>query len=71
VAGWQIKRHLTVPVLVGASQDSLERDYRVTATPTNVLLGEKGEVLFRKSGYKVGDEKSLEARIAQALNIAP
>ena len=71
VAGWAIKRHLNVPVLVGASQDSLERDYHVTATPTNYLLGEKGEVILRQSGYKPGDEKSLEARITQALNIAP
>jgi thiol-disulfide isomerase/thioredoxin len=71
VAGWEIKRHLTVPVLVGASQESLEKDYRVTATPTNYLLGEKGQVLFRQSGYKLGDEKNLEAKIAAALNIAP
>jgi thiol-disulfide isomerase/thioredoxin len=71
VAGWEIKRHLNVPVLVGASQDSLEKDYHVTATPTNFLLGEKGEVLLRQNGYKLGDEKTLEARIAQALNIAP
>ena len=71
VAGWAIKRHLTVPVLVGASPDTVEKDYRVTATPTNVLLGEKGEVLFRQSGYKKGDEITLESRIAQALNIEP
>jgi len=70
VAGWAIKRHLTVPVLVGASQDSLEKDYLVTATPTNILLGEKGEVLFRQAGYKKGDEITLESRIAQALNTA-
>ena len=70
VAGWAIKRHLNVPVLVGASQDSLERDYHVTATPTNYLLGEKGEVILRQSGYKPGDEKAIEAKIAQALNIA-
>jgi hypothetical protein len=42
----------------------------VTATPTILLLGEKGEVLFRQSGYKKGDEITLESRIAQALNIA-
>jgi peroxiredoxin len=71
VAGWAIKRHLNVPVLVGASQDSLEKDYHVTATPTNFLLGENGEVLLRQNGYKLGDEKNLEARIAAALNIAP
>jgi thiol-disulfide isomerase/thioredoxin len=71
VAGWAIKRRLTVPVLVGASQESLEKDYRVTATPTSFLLGEKGEVLFRQNGYKKGDEITLESRIVQALNIAP
>ena len=70
VAGWAIKRHLTVPVLVGASPDAIEKDYRVTATPTNILLGEKSEVLFRQAGYKKGDEITLESRIAQALNIA-
>ncbi len=70
VAGWQIKRHLNVPVLVGASQETFERDYRVTATPTNYLLGEKGEVLLRQNGYKRGDEKIIEAKIAEALNIA-
>jgi len=67
-AGWAIKRHLNVPVLVGGSTDSFERDYRVTSTPTNYLLGSNGEVLFRQSGYKVGDEKALEARIAEALS---
>jgi peroxiredoxin len=71
VAGWAIKRRLTVPVLVGASQASLEKDYHVTATPTNYLVGENGEVLFHQNGYKGGDEKNLEAKIAAALNIAP
>jgi peroxiredoxin len=71
VAGWAIKRHLNVPVLVGASQQSLEKDYHVTSTPTTYVLGEKGEVLLRQSGYKAGDEKTIEAKIAATLNVAP
>ena len=56
---------------MGASQDSLQRDYRLKATPTHYLLGEKGEVLLYQNGYKPGDEKALERNIAEALNIAP
>jgi hypothetical protein len=58
-------------VLIGASQFSLQRNYNLIATPTNYLLGEKGEVLFYHSGYKAGDEKILESKITAALNIAP
>jgi len=71
IAKWQEERHFTAPVLIGASQDSLQRDYRLIATPTCYLLGEKGEVLLYQSGYKSGDEKILEAKIAEALDIAP
>jgi thiol-disulfide isomerase/thioredoxin len=70
IAGWQMAKNLTVPVLVGASQASLQRDYRINSTPSTYLLGEKGEVLLYEDGYKAGDEKLLEARIAAALNIA-
>ena len=71
IAKWQEEHHFTVPVLIGASQESLQRDYRLIATPTSYLLGEKGEVLLYQSEYKSGDEKVLEAKIAEALNIAP
>ena len=71
VAGWEIKRHLNVPVLVGASQAAIEKDYHVTSTPTTYLLGEKGEVLMRQAGYKPGDEKAIEAKITTALNTTP
>jgi len=70
VAGWALKRRLNVPTLVGATAESIEKDYHVTATPTNILLNEKGEVLLRTNGYKLGDEKTLEAKIVQALNAA-
>ncbi len=71
IAKWQAEKHFTVPVLIGASQESLQRDYRLTTTPTDYLLGEKGEVLLYQSGYKSGDEKILESKVAEALKIAP
>ena len=71
IPNWIAEFKITAPVLVGASQASLMRDYDLKATPTHYLLGEKGEVLFYQSGYKPGDEKTIEAKIAEALNIAP
>jgi cytochrome oxidase Cu insertion factor (SCO1/SenC/PrrC family) len=71
IAGWQMAKNLTVPVLVGGSQESLQRDYRINSTPSTYLLGENGQVLFHQDGYKQGDEKILEAKIAEALNAAP
>ncbi len=68
---WQDENHFTIPILIGASQDSLQRNYRLTTTPTEYLLGPNGEVLFYQSGYKAGDEKVLESKIEEALNIAP
>lgn len=71
IAGWQMAKNLTVPVLIGASQESLQRDYRIESTPSSYLLDENGGVLFRADGYKPGDEKTLEAKIEAALHIAP
>jgi peroxiredoxin len=69
IAGWQEKYHFNVPILIGASQDSLMDDYHLTMTPTHYLLGKKGEVLLHQNGYNRGDEKALEAKIAEALNV--
>jgi len=60
-----------MPVLIGASQDSLQRDYRIDATPVSYLLGPNGQVLYYTSGYKTGDEKILETKIETALAPAP
>jgi peroxiredoxin len=70
ISKWMEKYSVSLPVLIGASTESLQRDYEVKATPTEYLLGEKGDVLFYHSGYKPGDEKALEAKIAEALNVA-
>lgn len=69
IAGWQMAKNLTVPVLVGGTQESLQRDYHVNSTPSTYLLDENGRVLFHEDGYKPGDEKTLEAKIEAALNV--
>jgi protein-disulfide isomerase len=69
IPGWMVAKNLNVPVLIGASQDSLMKDYQVNATPTTYILGDKGQVLFYESGYTPGDEKKVEEKIAQALNL--
>jgi cytochrome oxidase Cu insertion factor (SCO1/SenC/PrrC family) len=71
IAGWQMAKRLTVPVLIGASQESLQRDYDINSTPSTYLLDENGSVLFREDGYKPGDEKTLEAKIEAVLNVLP
>jgi len=68
---WLEEHSLTAPVLIGASQASLMRDYNLKATPTHYLLDDKGAVLLHQTGYNAGDEKLLEAKIVEALNIAP
>lgn len=68
---WMEQYNLSLPVLIGASQESLQRDYKLKATPTEYLLGEKGEVLFYHSGFKPGDEKTLEAKVVEALKATP
>jgi hypothetical protein len=71
IAGWQMAKNLTVPVLIGGGQESLQRDYHINSTPSTYLLDENGRVLFREDGYTPGDEKTLEAKIEAALNIVP
>jgi peroxiredoxin len=58
---------LSLPVLTGAWQPSLMRDYDLETTPTHFLLDSKGTILFRQNGYIPGDEKALETKIAAVL----
>lgn len=67
VPGWLAAKQLNVPVLVGGSQDLFERDYGIQSTPTTYLLDANGRVLYRAIGYKPGDEKVLEDKIAGML----
>ena len=68
IAPWQTKHQFGIPVLLGASQASLQRDYKVKMTPTHFLLDADGEVLFVQAGYKKGDEAALEEKILEALH---
>ena len=68
IAGWQMAKNLTVPVLVGGSQGALQRDYGIESTPSTYLLDEKGAVVFHKDGYQAGDEKTIETKIAAVLD---
>ena len=67
IAGWQMARNLNVPVLVGGTQEALQRDYRIDSTPSTYLLDENGHVLLHQDGYKPGDEKIIEAKIQAVL----
>jgi peroxiredoxin len=71
IAGWQMAKELNVPVLVGATQASLQRDYRIESTPTTFLLDQRGRVLFHENGYAPGDEKALESKIESVLDASP
>lgn len=71
IAGWQMAKNLAVPVLIGASQASLQKDYAIESTPTTYVLDQAGRVLFYAEGYKAGDEKTLESKIEAVLNPVP
>ncbi len=70
IPGWQMVKNLSMPVLIGGTAESLQRDYRIESTPTTYLLDANGRVLYRESGYKPGNEKVLEEKIDAALNPA-
>jgi peroxiredoxin len=70
VPGWLDEHHYTVPVLVGARQADVQRDYAVEATPTHYLLDGRGLVLSKHSGYQAGDGIALEQEIRNALTPA-
>lgn len=70
IAGWQVAKNFTVPVLIGASQATLQRDYHIESTPATYLLDQNGRVVFHQDGYKAGDEKTLESKVEDALNSA-
>ena len=70
VPGWLDEHRYTVPVLVGATLNDVQRDYNVESTPTHYLLDAKGRVLSKHSGYQAGDAVALEQEIKNALTTA-
>ena len=71
IPDWLEKHQFTIPVLIGASQASLQRDYKLKMTPTHYLLTPAGDILFTHAGYEKGDEKELEEHIQKALGNIP
>ena len=56
---------LTAPIL--AATNSVQRDYRLTMTPTHYLIDAKRNVLWKHAGYKPGDEAMIEKKVQEAL----
>jgi len=68
IPGWMMVKNLNMPMLVGGSQNALQDAYHIESTPTSYLLGDKGQVLYFAAGYKAGDEKVLDEKIAGLLH---
>jgi thiol-disulfide isomerase/thioredoxin len=65
IADWRRRNGYTAMILLGGR--SVQKDYKLTMTPTHYLLDAEGKVLWRHAGYKPGDEKELEQRIRETL----
>ncbi|MCK5075351.1 MAG: TlpA family protein disulfide reductase [Calditrichia bacterium] len=49
------------------TNNEVMRLYQVTNPPYTFLINEKGELIYTHSGYRKGDEKILEKKIAKLL----
>jgi len=65
IASWRKKNGYSAPLLLGGR--SIQKDYKLTMTPTHYLLDADGNILWTHAGYTPGDEKDLERRIQEAL----
>jgi len=65
---WQAEHKLTAPILV--AQPPVQRDYRLTMTPTHYLIDARRTVLWKHAGYTPGDETTLQQEIEKALAAA-
>jgi hypothetical protein len=45
----------------------VQRNYRLTMTPTHYLIDTRSTVLWKHSGYKEGDESKMRNEVAKAL----
>jgi peroxiredoxin len=62
---WQAQHELSAPILAATS--SVQRNYRLTMTPTHYLIDSQANVLWKHAGYREGDESQIESEIAKAL----
>ena len=65
IAAWRAEHSHTMPILLGGS--SVQRDYRLSMTPTYYLIDLRRTVLWKHAGYKPGDEAAIERAIEAAL----
>lgn len=68
---WIQDHQVTIPILKGASQASLQRDYKLKMTPTHYLLDKNANILFTSAGYEEGSEKEMEQKVRAALELPP
>ena len=68
---WIKDHQVTIPILKGASQASLQRDYKLKMTPTHYLIDRDANILFTSAGYEEGSEKELEQKVRAALSLPP
>jgi len=67
ISGWRQMHGYTIPIVLGGR--SVQDDYKLTMTPTHVLIDAEGRVLSRRSGFTRGDEAVLEQEIRRALGV--
>jgi peroxiredoxin len=68
IPAWQSAHGYSMPILLGGR--SVQRDYRLTMTPTHYLIDSQGKVLSKRAGFKAGDERAIEQEVRQALAIS-
>jgi peroxiredoxin len=62
---WQAEHRISAPILAATS--SVQRNYRLTMTPTHYLIDSRATVLWKHAGYQEGDEAAIEAEVKKAL----
>jgi thiol-disulfide isomerase/thioredoxin len=65
LAEFKAEHGLTAPILAAAN--SIQRDYRLTMTPTHYLIDAKRTVLWKHAGYTAGDEAAIQKEVEKAL----
>ena len=48
-------------------QGSVSRQFGIEATPTNYLIDANGHVVWRRVGFRPGDEEQIRQEIAAVL----
>ena len=59
-------RRFTFPVLLDTNKD-VYRKFRLYGLPHTFVLNRKGEIVFRRYGYRPGDENELKEKVAELI----